>query len=208
MALTLPTDDRSKKLIVGAVVLVAIVGGYFWFFWRPAQVLINITAAHADTLDAMNAKTRILVENGSEVQLRADAARYNEELTVLRRLVPTKNEVPALINAIATAARQAGMDLSEFAPDGELPGDQFDAVKFKLAVTGPYHKVAEFLSSVGSLARIVTPINLEMFPSARTIDRKPGKNETFIDAKFGVLTYVAKTVVAPPATAAAKPGGN
>lgn len=208
MAFEFPTDARSKKLMAGAVVVIAVVGAYWWFMWKPEQVIVKATAAHADTLDALNAKAKLEVENGMEAKLRADADRISRELLVLRRLVPTENELPGLINSISTAARQAGMEISELTPDGELPGDQFNAHRYKLAVTGPYHRVAEFFASIGSLPRIVTPINVEVFSSSRAIERRPGKNETFVDVKFGVLTYVAKAVVAPPPAPPAKPGGN
>lgn len=203
MNFSIPTDSRSRGLLAGALFVVAAVGAYWYLMWSPDQKEIVATAAHASTLDSLNTKIKIEAENGTEAKLRADADRYNSELIVLRRLVPTVNEVPALINAISTAARQSGVDVFELAPDGQLAGDQFDAVKYKLGVTGPYHKVAEFFASVGSLPRIVTPINAQLSNSSRAIERKPGKNEVFIEARFGVLTYVAKTVVAP-----AKPGGN
>jgi type IV pilus assembly protein PilO len=117
------------------------------------------------------------------------------------------NEVPALTNQISTAARLAGMEISELVPDGSLPGDYFDAVKYRLSVTGPYHKVGEFLANVGSLSRIVTPMNVDIIPSGRVIERRPGRNERFVDARLQVQTYVAKTVATPPA-APPKPGGR
>lgn len=206
MEITLPTDERSKRLIVGAILMVMAVAGYWYYFWKPEQALITITAARADTLKINNDKARAAAGKLSEAKLRADADRFTQELTVLRRLVPTQNEVPALINDVSTAARRAGMDISEVQPDGTLPGDYFDAVKYKFAVTGPYHRIAEFLTSVGSLSRIVTPINLEltMSSAAPTTERRPGRNEQFIQARFGVMTYVAKTVATPPA----RTGGN
>ena len=80
-----------------------------------------------------------------------------------------------------------------------MPGDYFNAQRIKFSVTGPYHKIAEFFTSIGSLDRIMVPINVTMFNSARKMERKPGKDEVFVDAQFGVLTYVAKTVAPAPA---------
>ena len=206
MNLTIPSDPRSRKLLAGAAFALAVVGAYWYFLWKPAQTEINTTVIHANTLDSLNAIVSREVKAGTEAKLRAETDRYNSELVVLRRLVPTQNEVPALIDAISTAARMEGMDISELSLDGTLIGDQFDAQKYKMAVTGPYHRVAEFFTAVGSLPRIVTPINVMLSSSSRPMERKPGKNEVFIEARFGVLTYVAKTVATPPP--AAKPGGN
>ena len=59
------------------------------------------------------------------------------ELNVLRRLVPTENEVPALLESISSAARRAGLEFSDVQPDGVVNGDQFDTYKYKLARDRP-----------------------------------------------------------------------
>src|SRR3569623_1392796 len=94
--------------------------------------------------------------------MKAEAATFSRELEELRHLVPTQNEVPALLESVSTAAREAGLDLSDVQPDGVINGDQFDTYKYKLGVTGSYHQVGTFLSIVGSLSRIVAPINLSL----------------------------------------------
>lgn len=205
MELKMPSDPRSQRLIAGAVVMLLAVGMYWYLLWKPDHAEVVVIAAHADTLEAANEKVRKDVQSGAEKRIKADAERYTAELAVLRRLVPTQNEVPALINAISTAARNTGMEISEYAPDGVMPGDYFDAQKFRFSVTGPYHRVAEFFTAIGSLDRIVTPINVNMFPSGRVMERKPGRNEQFIDAQFGVLYYVAKTSAPLPPAAPARP---
>ena len=99
--------------------------------------------------------------------MKAEAEAFARELGVLRRLVPTENEVPALLEVVSSAARRAGLELSDVQPDGVVNGDQFDTYKYKLGVTGPYHQVGEFLANVGSLPRIVAPINLTLAPTSR-----------------------------------------
>lgn len=207
----LPTDRKSQQLL--ALAVAAVIGGglYWWYLWSPAQDTINTVAAHADTLDTSNALIKKEITGGMEARLRADANRYTNELAGLRRLVPTEIEVPALLDAISNAARQVGLEVSDFAPDAVLTGQDFDMLKFRMGVTGSYHKVGEFLSNVGSLSQIISPINVTVAPSGRTTERRPGRDETFIDAKFGVMTYVAKTKLpAPiaPAPAPAKPGAK
>src|SRR5262249_43476315 len=133
------------------------------------------------------------------------------ELSELRRLVPTENEVPALLESISTAARRAGLALVDIQPDGITAGDLFDTYKYKLGVTGPYHKLAAFLTNIGSLPRIVSPINVNIAPTTRTAELRPKLGEQFLDARFGVQTYVAH--VGPkrnPAdsNAATKPGAQ
>lgn len=197
--LKLPSDARGKRLVLLAAVSILAVGAYWYLMWKPDHDEVVLIATHADSLEQKNAIDRKLVENGEEARIKAAAERYTAELAVLRRLVPTQTEVVALIDAISTTARQTGMEISNYTPDGEMPGDYFNAQKFKFTVTGPYHKVAEFFTGIGSLDRIVAPINVTITSSGRKMERKPGKDEVFVDASFGVLTYVAKIVAPAPA---------
>ena len=195
----LPDDPRSKRLVLLAAICVLGVGAYWYLLWKPDHAQVVTIAAHADTLELANAKIKKEVENGAEKRIKAAAERYTAELAVLRRLVPTQSEVPALIDGVSTAARQLGMDISNYSPQGEMPGDYFNAQKYDFSVTGPYHKVAEFFTEIGSLDRILVPINVNIIPSGRKIERRPAKDEVFVDVTFGVLTYVSKTVVPAPA---------
>src|SRR5688572_4741579 len=84
------------------------------------------------------------------------------ELAVMRQLVPTSNEVPALLDQVSTAARRAGLELGAVEPEPVIVGDQFDTYRYRMALFGTYHEVAEFLTNVGSLGRIIAPINLQL----------------------------------------------
>lgn len=194
----LPDDPRSKKLIGAAAAFALIVGLYWWFMWKPDHAEVVAIAAHADSLEEANTVIRKLVADGEEARVKAASVRYSAELAALRRLVPTTSSVNLLIDNVSTAARLNGMEISDYAPDGEMPGDFFNARKYRFSVTGPYHRVAEFLTDVGSLDQIIVPINVQILPSARRTERRPGRDETFVDVNFGLLTYVAKIAPAAP----------
>ena len=196
----LPDDPKVKRLLVIAVVAALGVGAYWYFLWRPDHVEVVAIAAHADTLEKDNELVKASVKSGEMQRIIEASARYSAELAVLRRLVPTSTEVNALIEGVSTAARLNGMDISDYAPAGDMPGDYFDARKYSFSVTGPYHRVAEFMTAIGSLDQIIVPMNLDIKPSGRRIERRPQRDETFVDVKFELMTYISKTL--PPAVAA------
>ena len=206
-----PMDEKGKNALAVAVVLLLAAGAYWYYMWSPNQAKLTIVAIHADSLDSLNAKIKKEVAGTNPAKLRADAAKFNDELLGLRRLVPTENEVPALIDAISDYARQAGIEMSEFAPDGTLVGDDFDMVKYRYGFTGPFHKVGQLLTSIASSPRIISPINVNISLGSSTLNRKPREGEAFVNLKFGVITYVAKTKPNPPpptVAAPAKPGAK
>ena len=118
----------------------------------------------------------------------------------MRQLVPTGNELPSLLEQVSTAARREGLDLSTVEPQPVVQGEQFDTYRYRIAVTGGYHALGEFLSIVGSLTRIVAPINLTLTPAANpniTAVKMAPPGTAAIDSKFEIQTYVVRT--APPA---------
>lgn len=202
----LPSNQRDKKLLLVAMMAVALAVVYQQLVWSPKNQELTQLSARLDTLDSLNRIAKREVAKGTAAKMKQEADAYERELDVLRHLVPTENEVPALLEAISNAARRAGLELSDVQPDGVMNGDRFDTYRYKMGVTGPYHKVADFLANVGSLPRIVAPINISLTASTRAPGEiKPGKDEQFLDAKFQVQTYVAH--VAPPAAVATSKAG-
>jgi type IV pilus assembly protein PilO len=195
----LPQTQRDQKLAVVVILAIGLAAVYWQYAWTPKHVTQVTLTAHLDTLDSLNHQTKIEVAKGNAAQMKRDAAAYSRELEVLEHLVPTSNEVPALVESISSAARRAGLELSDVAPDGVVNGDQFDTYRYKLGVTGPYHQIGEFLANIATLPRIVAPINLSLTPSSRVGEIKPKKNEQLLDAKFQIQTYVTHAAVKPAA---------
>ena len=113
----------------------------------------------------------------------------------MRQLVPTSNEVPALLEQVSTAARRVDLDINTVTPEPVIEGEQFDTYRYKLTVIGGYHALAEFLTNVGSLTRIVAPVNLELEPSSgqgAATARAASVDRPMLTSKFEIQTYVAK----------------
>lgn len=202
----LPQNQRDKKLLLVAMLAIALAVVYQQMVWSPKHVELAQLSARLDTLDSLNRIAKREVAKGTTAKMKQEAEAYGRELDVLRHLVPTQNEVPALLEAISNAARRAGLELADVQPDGVMNGDRFDTYRYKMGVSGPYHKVADFLANVGSLPRIVAPINISLTTSSRTSGEiKAAKDEQLLDAKFQVQTYVAH--VAPPAAVATSKAG-
>jgi type IV pilus assembly protein PilO len=197
----LPQNPRDQKLLIVAILSIGLAGVYQQLVWTPKHQELTSLAVRLDTLDSLNRIAKADVAKGTATKMKQEAEAYARELSALRRLVPTQHEVPALLESISTAARRAGLEFSDVTPDGITNGDQFDTYRYKLAVTGAYHQVAEFLTNIGSLPRIVAPINVAMAPTNRQGgELRPRKNEQLLDVKFQVQTYVAHTAQLEPSS--------
>ena len=182
------------------IAAILLLGAYWYFLYKPKAAELAVTQAHVDSLEKKNQQAKADIATGSLQKLRAQSAEYEQSLKVMRQLVPRSNEVPALLEDISTAARRVGLDLATVEPMPVLPGEQFDTYRYKLAVTGGYHPIGQFLSNVGSLNRIIAPVSMaiKLHPIADKTKARLKKGESLVDTEFQVQTYVVRTVPYAP----------
>ena len=205
MAIGANLTKRDQMLVAVSVLTFAAAAAYGYFLYLPKSDELAAVQEHVDLLDKKNSQARADIANGSLQKLRIEAEQYAAELVLLRQIVPTTNEVPALLENVSTAARRVGLDLSSVEPMPVLVGEQFDTYRYKLSVTGGYHAIASFLTNVGSLNRIIAPVALTLKPLSPQDQKKiriQKKNESLLDSDFQIQTYIAH---APPDPAEATP---
>ena len=194
MAEIWPKDQAGQLKVASGVLAILAAVAYFFYVYQPQAEELETKQARVESLRTANDKVKRELARGSAEQLRQQAQTYAQNLELMRQLVPTGNEVPALLEQVSTAARRAGLDLSTVEPQPVVVGDQFDTYRYKLSVFGNYHQVAEFLTNVGSLTRIVAPQNVTLSVTqdpAATKGRKRA-DAAVLDTDFEIQTYVAK----------------
>jgi type IV pilus assembly protein PilO len=198
----LPESKRDQLMLIICIAALALVYVYYDYVYNPKGETLNTLEERITKLVDANAVIDREVKSGRAEKLKAEADSLGRMLNLMRLLVPESNEVPALLEQISNAARQASLDIGPVTPLGVTPGEVFDTHKYRMGVTGPYHKIGLFLNNVGSLRRIMAPMNLTLRPSPK--GKGPRASEQLLDANFEIHTYVlragASRVVAPPAT--------
>jgi type IV pilus assembly protein PilO len=192
-----PQNQRDQIMVGVVIVAVAAMIVFFYYVWSPNQEKLNALQARVERLTELNEKIEREVKRGNLAKLKAEAQRYRRDLAVLRQLVPTRNEVPALLEQVSTAARRVGLDLSDVQPEDVVTGIHFDVHRYRIGVNGDYHAIARFLTNVGSLTRIVAPINLQLTPSSKPLPRVLPKEHRLLEARLQIQTYVARGGVTP-----------
>jgi len=194
-------NPRDRNLVVLSVLAFGLAGGYWYQFWSPKNLELDEIDAHVQALREVNQHAKAELAQGKTSELRAETERFERDLNVMRELVPTANEVPVLLEQVSTAARRVGLDIADVQPLPQLTGDQYDAYKYRMSVRGDFHQIGVFLTNVGTLQRIVAPINVSLNPSAQAMRNRAPRSQA-IDARFEIQTYVARTAPAP------KPGAT
>ncbi len=83
--------------------------------------------------------------------------------TMLRQL-PGETEIPSLIVDISQTGLAAGLQEKLFQPQAEIPKDFYAEKPIKIILSGGYHEIANFVSGVAALPRIVTLHNIVITP--------------------------------------------
>lgn len=199
-----PKSQREQVLALLAFVGIAAIVAFYMLVWSDKHTDLNTRQERVDALTATNDSAKREMARGTLQRLEREAATLSTNLDVMRRLVPTGNEVPLLLDQVSNAARRAGLELADVQPEPVIRGQAFDAYRYRMAVIGDYHQVGEFLANVGSLTRIVTPMNLSLSPMRMATSRRQREGQQFLQAKFQIQTYVAKTRPAPAASGGAE----
>jgi len=194
MAIGANMTQREQALVGSGIIAILLAAAFWWFIFTPKAATIGALSAHVDSVETNNRKARVAIARGTVHQLQTEAAQYQKNLDMMRELVPTSNEVPSLLENVSTAARRVGLDLASVEPVPVIPGEQFDTYRYKVSVLGGYHELAEFLTNVGSLSRIVAPLGLDLKIHPADKDKSHVKaGESLLDASFQLQTYVART---------------
>lgn len=196
MAIGANLTKRDQMMISAMVMAVALAGAYGYFLYMPKRAQLATIQTHVEALDKKNEQAKADLANGSVEKMKTQAAEYEASLKVLQQLVPTTNEVPALLENVSTAARRVGLDIASVEPMPVIVGEQFDTYRYKVSVKGGYHALAGFLTNVGSLNRIVAPVALDVKQMAPADKKKarPKEGESTLDTDFQIQTYIAHPV--------------
>lgn len=197
MAFGLPQDPRGQMFAL--ITAVALFGIYVqWDGMGVNPIAFSKYSARADTLnrniDSLQAivdAARRDLQSGSIETLQRRVAEYSGMLELLRRLVPSTHEVPALIDDISTKAKVRGVTLDLISAPTTDVGSPFDTHRYRIQVFGRYDQIGEFLADIASLTRIVVPQEVVMRPAEQQVQRFVGDTAgALLAGSFTIRTFV------------------
>ena len=167
-----------KPIKVGVVVFLSIllIGMGYWLIAKANFEQYNTLQAQEITL-----RSEFELKQHQAANLQA----YRNQMTIMEerfgnmlKQLPTKNEMPGLLEDISKTGIASGLTFELFAPLPEVQHDFYIELPIKIAVVGNYHQFAVFLSRVAQMSRIVT---LHDFVIGRGVIQ--GENQTGVISK-------------------------
>jgi type IV pilus assembly protein PilO len=128
----------------------------------------------------------------------------------LLRQLPGKTEVPNLLVDISQTGLAAGLGEKLFQPGPEQKKDFYAELPIKIRLSGGYHQLAQFVSGIAALPRIVTLHDIEITP-----ENKDSYDQLNLDLTAKTYRYLDEEELAAAENerrkvekAARHPGGN
>jgi type IV pilus assembly protein PilO len=150
------------KAVVALIVFGLILGGGYWFFIKDQYSQLSQVEQQEEQLRERYENKAYQVANLDV--FKAQMVEMEETFGALVRQLPSETEVPGLLEDITNTARGSGLDLQEVKLQGERQRDFYSELPINIRVTGSYHELASFVSSVAGLPRIVTLHDLKIAP--------------------------------------------
>lgn len=151
------------KAIVVLIIVGLIAGGGYWFFIKDQYAQLDRVEKTEQDLRKKYEEKAYKVAN-LEV-FKAQMTEMEETFGALVRQLPSETEVPGLLEDITNTALGSGLSLQEVKLQSEQKRDFYSELPINIRVSGSYHELASFVSSVASLPRIVTLHDLTIKPT-------------------------------------------
>lgn len=95
---------------------------------------------------------------------KAQLAQMEQSFGTMLRQLPGETEIPSLIVDISQTGLAAGLQEKLFQPRPEVPKDFYAEKPITISLSGGYHEIANFVSGIAALPRIVTLHDINITP--------------------------------------------
>ena len=174
----------AVKGVIIALVVVALLGAGYWFLIKDQMA----------TLDrGENREVQLRTEFEDKQRRAANLAAYEAQLEEIERmfasllqLLPSTAEIPSLLVDVSQTALTVGLEIELFQPRPEINQTFYTEVPIQLRVRGSYEQLAEFVSGVSAMPRIVTIHNVFIRPG-------DSDNDLLMDALARTYRYLEES---------------
>ncbi len=193
----LPQEPKQQRALVFVILAIA-AAGLFWNYWQvPKDEEVERLSERIESLEAQNQAARIAAARGME-GLEENLATFERHIVRLEELVPRSQQLPSLIVDINTIAERLDIAALSYVPNPPEVGEAYTRRTYDLAWVGEYHAIGQFLASIASLERIITPTQLQL--SQYDAPAEYPDLEAPVLAEFTIETYVLPTPGQVPVT--------
>ena len=143
------------RAAVIAIVFFVVLGlGVYWFIVKDKAPQLGRAQQEEEQLRLTFENKQRKAANYSAYK--AQLAQIEQSFGTMLRQLPGETEIPSLIVDISQTGLAAGLQEKLFVPQPEIPKDFYAEKPIKIRLEGGFHELANFVSGIAALPRIVT----------------------------------------------------
>ncbi|MGQ0658658.1 MAG: type 4a pilus biogenesis protein PilO [Chromatiales bacterium] len=159
----LGTWPLPVKVLTVLLLCAAVLGLGYWRLTMPKiEELKQVEARETDLRGEFEAKQQ---KAANLEVLKQQLADIKQTMGEMLQKLPSKTQVPDLLQDISQTGLAAGLEFEIFKPGAEQPQEFYVELPIQVRVTGDYHKFGTFISGVANLQRIVTAHDVKIRPA-------------------------------------------
>jgi type IV pilus assembly protein PilO len=153
-----------RVVVIGLVFAVVVGFGIYWTIIEDRAPQLKRAQDEEQTLRVAFESKQRKAANYDEYKKQLD--QMEQSFGTMLRQLPGETEIPSLIVDISQTGLAAGLKEKLFQPQPEVPKDFYAEKPILIHLSGSYHDIANFVSGIAALPRIVTLHNISVGPEA------------------------------------------
>jgi len=141
-----------KAFAAVAVFILILVGGYLAKVKNDIEILESKQREEQELFTTFEQKQQKAAKLD---EYREQLKEMDQILDSMLRQLPSKTEIPNLLQDISQTAIATGIGIDRFRPEAEIIKDFYAEKPISIRMVGSYHQFGEFVSAVSALSRVV-----------------------------------------------------
>lgn len=182
-------DPKIQKFLLGGLVIFLAL--YFWYARIYSK---NATLVEQKQLQYENLMTDLKIvelKTKSFEGLKEEYERLLERYQKVERLLPEEKQIPQLLMQMHSAASANQTGILQIIPRQAIPVSFYNVSSFDVEVTGSYHDLGSFFSSIANFPFLanVSNVTINALPQEGQI---PEEKKRSLTASLELTTYYVK----------------
>ena len=150
---------RVKILMAAVLCILIIVAGYHFIIKDQLADLKEIQKKEPQLKNTYLEKKALAINLDAYKKQMIEA---DENFGVLRKQLPNESEIPDLLIDMTQVGLSRGLQFEQIKPGATIEKDFYAEKLVNITANGRYHQIAEFISDVAALPRIINVANFTL----------------------------------------------
>jgi len=184
----LPGKTQLAMIVGGAVALTV---GFYFLQLRRMTEANHVASATLQARERENSLLRPYRDR--EKELEQKIASLQQQLEILKKIVPDEKEADQFMHVMQATASSAGVEIRRYTSKAVSSREFYTEAPFEMDIDGPYYSVLNFFDRTSKLERIINVGGLQMASVKKPSDAKVRKSYQYAPSESVVVNCVATT---------------